>query len=190
MQDTISQATPGDAEELLPLLLSAIGSIAFTLSGSTDERETEQALLSFMRSEGNRLSFSNTLVDRRGDAIAGMLICYPGTEASMLDRPIISTLEERYGKNSAAKLIPECLPGDFYLDSVAVAERFRGQGVAKGLLAAFEERGRACPGCSRLSLIVEPGNEGAAALYRSRGYGDDGQLPVSGTPYTRMIKPI
>lgn len=189
MTGIIGEAHPQDAGELLPLLLSAIGSIAYTLSGSRNQEETEAVLLDWMSKENNRLSFSNILVDRRDGCIAGMLICYSGSDAEKLDFPIKKRLEGLYGLQAANELVVECLPGDFYLDTVAVAERYRGQGVAKGLLAAFESRGKTSS-CKRLSLIVEPYNEKAASLYRSLGYREDGKLPVSGTLYTVMAKPL
>jgi ribosomal protein S18 acetylase RimI-like enzyme len=189
MTGIIGEARPQDADELLPMLLSAIGSIAYTLSGSTNQEETEAALREWIAKDNNRLSYSNMLVDRRDGRIAGMLICYSGSDAERLDEPIKKRLEELYGPQAAEQLVTECLPDDFYLDSVAVAEHYRGQGVAKGLLAAFEFRGKSS-GCKRLSLIVEPNNEKAASLYQRQGYREDGKLPVSGTLYTVMVKPL
>ncbi|MHA7964513.1 GNAT family N-acetyltransferase [Paenibacillus sp. CAU 1782] len=189
MNGVICEAHPQDAGELLPLLLSAIGSIAYTLSGSRNQKETEEVLRDWIARENNRLSYSNILVDRRDGEIAGMLVCYSGSDAARLDEPIKKRLAELYGAQAAEELVAECSPGDYYLDTVAVAEGYRGQGVAKGLLAAFESRGK-LSGCSRLSLIVEPYNEKATSLYRGLGYREDGKLPVSGTMYTIMVKPL
>ena len=106
-----------------------------------------------------------------------MLVCYSADKAIELDQPIRERLERLYGAEAAGALLPECLPGDFYLDSIAVDERYRGRGIAKGLMSAFEERGRE-EGFLRLSLIVEQYNEGAYALYRCLGFVDDGILSL------------
>ncbi|MDQ6420356.1 GNAT family N-acetyltransferase [Paenibacillus sp. LHD-117] len=185
----IDSALKSDADKLMPLLLSAIGSIAHTLSGTSEDSETWDVLLGYIGQERNRISYGNIIVDRRDGGIAGMLICYPGDEAIELDRPIRERLERNYGAEAAGALVPECKPGDFYLDAVAVDERYRGQGIAKALIAAFEERGKA-GGFRRLSLIVEQYNEGAYALYRKLGFVDDGLWIVSGGTYIRMIKEL
>ncbi|GBG06762.1 N-acetyltransferase [Paenibacillus agaridevorans] len=185
----IDSATVKDADALLPLLLSAIGPIAHTLSGTTDDVETWDVLRDFLSSEHNRLSFRNILVERRDGAVAGMLIAYSGDAAEELDRPIRERLESLHGEEAASAVVTECKPGDYYLDSIAVDERFQGQGIAKSLIAAFEERGRS-QGYDKLSLIVEPYNEGAYALYRKLGYKDDGLWQVSDGAYKRMIKQL
>ncbi|MFD0588561.1 GNAT family N-acetyltransferase [Paenibacillus sp. GCM10027627] len=183
----IEQATPQDVNEVMPLLLSAIGSIAHTLSGSVDDEETWRVLSGYYAEQGNRLSYRNVLVDRREGAIAGMLICYSGDEAEGLDRPIRDRLTALYGEDTANQLVPECKPGDFYLDSVAVDERFQGRGIAKELIAAFESRGRA-GGFAKLSLIVEEYNDKARSIYTKLGFEEDGLLQISGGTYTRMVK--
>lgn len=183
----IDKAMPQDAEQMMPLMLSAIGSIAYTLSGTTDEAETWRILANAVREEQNRLSYRNIIVDRRDGLISGMLICYAGDEAERLDHPIRTRLEREHGPEAAKALVPECRPGDFYLDTVAVDERYQGQGIAKALIGVFEQRGIEA-GCSRLSLIVEQYNDRAYALYKRMGYKEDGVLELSGHSYIRMIK--
>lgn len=171
----------------MPLMLSAIDTIAYTLSGTRDDVETWRILADAVRKEDNRLSYRNIIVDRRDGAIAGMLICYAGDEAERLDQPIRERLARNYGPEAAEALVPECQPGDFYLDSVAVDERYQGQGIAKALIGAFEQKGTQ-ERCARLSLIVEQYNDRARALYEKLGYREDGELHVGGALYTRMIK--
>ncbi|REK75708.1 GNAT family N-acetyltransferase [Paenibacillus paeoniae] len=185
----IDQAKPQDADIIMPLMLSAIDSIAYTLSGTRDDAETWRILAEAIRQEGNRLSYRNIIVDRRDGGIAGVLICYAGDEAERLDHPIRERLARDYGPEAAKALVPECQPGDFYLDAVAVDERYQGQGIAKALISAFEQRGIEA-GCARLSLIVEQYNDRARALYKKLGFREDGLLDVSGGSYTRMIKLI
>lgn len=178
-----------DADELLPLLVSAIGNIAYALSGTTDDAETWDILRGYVTREHNRLSYRHIIVERRDGAVAGMLIAYPGDKADELDVEIRERLLRVHGAAAAAKVVTECKPGDYYLDSIAVDERFRGQGIAKALIAEFEKRGRA-EGFRRLSLIVEPYNDGAYALYRKLGFVDDGLWSVSDGAYRRMIKKL
>lgn len=55
------------------------------------------------------------------------------------------------------------------LYSIAVADRARGRGIAKALLAAVETAARA-RGCRRLRLEVRQDNAAAIALYERSGY--------------------
>lgn len=185
----IQHATKEDVNEVMPLLLSAIGNIAYTLTGAQDEEEARTILANFFVQDNNRISYRNVLVDRRDGIVAGMLLSYAGDSAAELDRPIIMRLEKLYGKEASKDLVVEAKAGDFYLDSIAVDEGYRGQGIAQSLIAAFEEQG-SIHGCLRLSLIVDPDNKQAESLYRKLGYLEDGRIMVSGVSYIRMIKPI
>ncbi|GKU75924.1 GNAT family N-acetyltransferase [Paenibacillus sp. L3-i20] len=183
----IEMAKREDVNEVLPLLLSAIGSIAYTLTGTNEDDETWQVLSDYYLQENNRISYRNIIVDRRDGVIAGMLIAYLGDEAEQLDKPIKDRLKHLYGEASAAKIVKECQEGDYYLDAVAVDERYRGQGIASNLITAFEERGKSL-GCKQLSLIVESYNTRAYSLYSRLGYIADGNITVSDGIYSRMVK--
>jgi ribosomal protein S18 acetylase RimI-like enzyme len=180
----IEQATRDDVNEVLPLLLAAIGTIAHSLAGTEEREEASAILRDFYGQEHNRLSYRHVLLYRSGGEIAGMLLSYPGDEAAELDRP----LAERPGRSAAAgDITPEARPGEYYLDSLAVGAAFQGQGIAKALIHAFEQRGLKA-GYNQLALIVEQGNDRAYSLYTRLGYTHDGELEVSGSRYLRMIK--
>ena len=185
----IQFASKQDADDILPLLLSAIGNIAFTLSGTEDPDETYRTLKHFYLREDNRLSYNNVLVCRKDDKAAGMLLCYAGDVAAALDYPIAAYLSEIGAEKQKQQLVTEARPGDFYLDSIAVKANMQGRGVARELMSAFEQIGSERQ-FARLSLIVEPGNERAYNLYKKQGYQEDDHMIVSGKTYIRMIKPL
>ncbi len=58
----IRPAVPDDAPKAVPLILEAIGSIAFVLTATTDRKEAGFILDQFFRQEGNRVSYQNVLV--------------------------------------------------------------------------------------------------------------------------------
>lgn len=171
----------------MPLLLAAIGNIAYTLSGTEDSEEVYRTLKRFYLLEDNRLSYKHVLVSKEAGQVAGMLLCYAGDRAALLDQPIAHYLDEIGASQQKEALVTEALPGDFYLDSIAVDRNMQGRGIAKELMAAFEKIG-----CQqqfdRLSLLVEPTNGRAYELYKKQGYQDDGTMQVSGKSYIRMIK--
>jgi ribosomal protein S18 acetylase RimI-like enzyme len=73
---------------------------------------------------------------------------------------------------------------DFYVLSLAVHRRFRGQGIASALMDSLEERAVA-EGSDRLSLHVSARNEGAIRLYRRRG-----MSVVSRWPSLTFVSPV
>lgn len=183
----IQPALKEEVHEVLPLLLAAIGDISNTLAGTDDETEVRRILADFYMQEGNRISYRNVLVDKRDDCIAGMLISYGGDDAEMLDRPFVTRIGRENGLKKGDVIALEAKAGEFYLDSIAVDERYQGQGIAKALMSAFEQRGGE-QGYSKVSLIVEPDNTRAYSLYQKQNYTEDGFIVVSGTSYIRMVK--
>ncbi|OMF38714.1 hypothetical protein BK133_00445 [Paenibacillus sp. FSL H8-0548] len=183
----IEPARKEDVQEILPLLLAAIGHIAYTLAGTEDQSEMEQILADFYMREDNRISYKHVIVDRREDGIAGMLLSYGGDHAAALDLPFVNRNGRDKGVYADERIAVEAQEGDYYLDSIAVAARYRGQGIATALIEAFGQKGM-LGGCKRLSLIVEPDNEKAYSLYRRLNFTEDGSITVSGSRYIRMVK--
>lgn len=183
----IGPAGKEDVREVMPLLLAAIGEIAYTLAGCEDKAEAERILADFYIQESNRISYKHVLVDRREDGIAGMLLSYAGDGAAALDAPFVTRPGRHAGPRAGEMITVEAEEGEYYLDAIAVNERFQGQGIAKALIGAFEQKGIE-EGYSKLSLIVEPDNTRAYALYKKLNYLEDGSIQVSGSRYIRMVK--
>lgn len=57
-----------------------------------------------------------------------------------------------------------------YVQRLATAPRWRGQGVAAGLLAELERRLRGW-GCEKVTLLIEPDNADVTGFYERSGYG-------------------
>ncbi|RKN84451.1 GNAT family N-acetyltransferase [Paenibacillus ginsengarvi] len=184
----IRPATAADVDEVIPLLYSAIGSIAYSLAGTTDHEEAMRILSDFYRKKGNRISYEQIIVEERDGRLAGILVSYDGGRADELDAPFVERVRSEYGRTDYT-IAKETQPNEYYLDSVAVSDEFQGQGIGKLLMQAFEEKGKA-EGHSRLSLIVEEENDRAYRLYVKMGYQEDGTLEVSGSLYRRMVKLI
>jgi len=82
--------------------------------------------------------------------------------------------------------------GDYYLLSIAVDEKSRGEGIGSVLIEAIEKRARA-NGSARLALDVAAKNEGARRLYERHGMEVDSEWPrASFLPavFMRMAKEL
>ena len=93
---------------------------------------------------------------------------------------------------------PECLPGEFYLDSMAILPEYRrltfeysGSTDRIGHLLMLDgiEAGRR-KGLPRISLIVDKTKPRLNAYYAALGFRPDGEILFFGHLYDRMVKDI
>ena len=98
----------------------------------------------------------------------------PGELASMLGQGLVLVEEEAVGEITGSVL------GTFdgmrgWVRRLATRPDRRGRGIATGLLAELERRLRTA-GCSKVNLLIEPGNAGVASFYARLGYRQDDLL--------------
>ncbi|GFN32841.1 GNAT family N-acetyltransferase [Paenibacillus xylaniclasticus] len=184
----LRKATNEDALPVAQLIYEAIHDIAFQLTGETTKEQAITALAELFRQPGNRFSAKQVVVAEEGGLIAGMILCYHGSEADKLDAPIVAQLRKRKG-NSDLVIDKEADEDEYYIDSIAVFPQFRGRGIAKALLQAAEEAAAAC-GWRKIALNVEYGNDRAARLYRAFGYTPDKTITINGSSFYHMVKLI
>ncbi|EFM08417.1 GCN5-related N-acetyltransferase [Paenibacillus curdlanolyticus YK9] len=184
----IRAAEAGDAEAVAQLIYEAIDDIAFQLTGEETEERATKGLRELFLQPGNRFSSGQVLVAVHEGAVAGMILCYYGSEAEALDAPIKERL--RIVRGDAQPIIDkEADEDEYYIDSIAVFPAYRGLGIAKALLHAAEEAGITL-GYQRIALNVEYENERAHRLYRSLGYVQDKDVSINGHAYRHMAKPL
>jgi ribosomal protein S18 acetylase RimI-like enzyme len=89
------------------------------------------------------------------------------------------------------RILDTVADGHYYLQSVAVDEEARGQGIGSTLIETFEDRARLA-GATHLSLDVSATNESAMRLYERRGMTVVSQWPkrlaIPGFRLLRMTK--
>ena len=159
----IRQAVPDDAAIAVPLILGAIGHIAFVLSGTSDGPETTSILTDFFRQEDNRLSYQNTLVLEEDGVVVGLINLYDGSQARELDAPID-------------------------LDTLSVSPGCQRKGYGSKLIEAGCNRARSL-GHQRMALLVET-DAAAKRLYERLGFQADGTKCLAGEEYFHMVKSL
>lgn len=84
----------------------------------------------------------------------------------------------------AENMVAETLPGEYYLDSLAVMPSYRGRGVARQLL---ESGIRQAEALRRPAILAcSPQNTGAKRLYEKLGFRATYTYIIFGHPYIRM----
>ncbi len=178
----IRPAAAFDAAFAVPLVQQTIGRVGLALTGADSDTGAARAMLGFFPLRGNRLSYQNVLIAARGPEPLGLLLAYPGADAHALDDPF----RERLASLGLPEQVEsEGTPGELYVDTLAVTEAARGQGVGAALLAAAAGQARA-RGLDRVGLLVEDGNR-AATLYARMGFRPAGTRTLAGGTYTHMV---
>lgn len=72
----IRQAVASDALKAVPLIMQAIGHIAFVLTGTTDSQEAAFILSDFFGQEDTRVSYQKALLIEEEGELVGVAIFY------------------------------------------------------------------------------------------------------------------
>jgi ribosomal protein S18 acetylase RimI-like enzyme len=191
----IRPAVPDDAPKAVPLIVQAIGAIAFVLTGTTDPEEARNILERFFRQEGNRVSYQNALVleDPEADVdrtstVVGVALAYDGWVARALDEPLEQAIIQKSG-HSDYRIPTEAEPSEFYLDTVSIDPKCQGRGFGRDLIEASCEQARKL-GHDRIGLLVDLGNPGAKRLYERLKFQVVGRKQIAGDEYFHMIRDL
>ena len=182
----IKNAQKQDAKICIKLLNLAMEDIAYKLSGYDDPVKSDEILEKFFESETNRLSYKNVYVYKRDDVIIAAMCAYFGGDAAQLDSEISQHLKA-LGKD--AQIEKECFDDEFYIDSIAVDEKFRRQGLAKELILHSFARAKEL-GHKKVSLIVDINKPKVRKFYESLGFKFNTKKIINLHEYDHMIKEI
>ena len=183
----IRAAKPTDAAVCVPIIISTIGSIAHTLSGSNNEQTTLQVLTHFFGQPNNRISYQNCWVILEQGNVVGVLVAYHGTQATALDQPYIAHIFATTGKQ--AIITKEAQDDEYYLDTIGILPTHQGKGYGTALIDAFEQQATQL-GYHKLALLVDKENHAAYKLYQRLGYTANSDLAVAGHWFWHLIKKI
>lgn len=182
----IKNAQKQDAKVCIKLLNLAMEDIVYKLSGYDDPVKSDEILEKFFKSETNRLSYKNVYVYKRNEQIIAAMCAYFGGDAWQFDREISQHLKA-LGKDTEVE--KECFDDEFYIDSIAVDEKFRGQGFAKELILHSFAKAKEL-GHKKVSLIVDVNKPKVRKFYESLGFKFNTKKIINLHEYDHMIKEI
>jgi ribosomal protein S18 acetylase RimI-like enzyme len=184
----IRQAVRSDAGKAVPLIVQAIGHLAFVLTGTNDLQEAASVLNDFFGQEDNRISYQNALVMEVEGELVGVAILYDGARARELDVPLESAAARKSG-NSDYSIPTEPEVSEFYLDTLSVSPRYRGKGYGLKLIEAGCDRTGKL-GHLRMALLVEIDKAAAKRLYERAGFRADYTKRIAGQEYFHMVRSL
>lgn len=135
------------------------------------------------RREDVLYSWRNTLIAEADGTALGMVTAYDGRYYRGWREMTLSLVREHLGVEFPG-MEDEAVPGEYYVDSLAVLPAFRGRGVGRALLQRAITQGHELG--LKVTLAVEYDNDRAQHLYRSLGFAPDGNLFIFGHDYQKM----
>ncbi|MCQ2271037.1 MAG: GNAT family N-acetyltransferase [Bacteroidales bacterium] len=166
--------------------------VAWTIVTAVGISQADEALLKQVATICSRedvlYSWINCIIAEFDGHAAGGLCCYDGKRYQEMRRITFPIIAQHTGKDFS-EMDLETVPGEYYLDSMAVLPEYRHRGVATALLNEGI-RQAAELGINRASMIVSLENPAAQRLYESLGFRHKGDLSAFGEPYRKMIMEI
>lgn len=160
------------------LLADTMAGFGVEVLGVGDEALELRALAQWFTEDGNRFSHQYAHVARWEGELAGLVLCFPGSDAMRLSLACGRSVMKLYSVQNLVKLIwrgmvlghtREAEKDEFLVAHVAVFEQFRRKGIASALLNQAVALARES-GLNRLALDVEIGNLPAIECYQRFGF--------------------
>lgn len=187
----IKKADLGEQYEVVELIKLAIGDMTLAYTGYEEEDKVDEALKGLYAHENSRFSYHNVHVAFSQNKIVGQITAYPASRIPELnlsfERFYNPTVAEREHKLKALLESREGFDGEYYIDSLAVFEPYRGLGIAHRLIEEVEVTAGSA-GFDKLSLLVDLDNEKAEKLYEKLAFKTDKYVEILGHPYKHMVK--
>lgn len=182
-----------DGADVAKLILVILKDMELDFLAEFGEEKTLDAIATCFEDPTYRFGYARGLVEEIDGTIAGAVFGYPADKEAIIDRPLKKYLHSQ-GIEEDTQMFSdtEAFPNEWYLDSIAVDEKFRGQGIGAKLLTAVD-RLAMHEGEGVIGLNVDKANPNAKRLYLREGFADAGEIMISGHMYDHMqrkVKPI
>lgn len=190
MEYTVRQATPQDARFIADAIVMAVGDeITRSFAGKDHTVQDVKELFTHLaQMDNSQYSYKNTLVATTpADEVMGLIISYDGALLHPLRKIFISAAKDELDYD-LVNLADETSDDEVYLDTLAVYDKFRGNGIASALINAAIERAK--PLNKPVGLLVDKSNNRARRLYESLGFRQVDERPFAGEMMDHLQKEL
>ncbi len=185
----IRKVEKDEIPELYPYVYEIFSDMELPVLDEISNEFLEEIVVDAMHSPRYRYGYENAWVCERKGRIAGVFFGYSSKWENLVDGPLqVSMLKHGLAIDAIAQE-NECLPGEWYLDTLVTNPKFRRQGVAREMLNAASQIALK-EGHQTLTLNCDIDNLPAYSLYRKMGYEQQTQIVLSGHIYWYMSKDL
>jgi ribosomal protein S18 acetylase RimI-like enzyme len=187
-KDMIRFAQKEDRFAMAKLVLVILKDMELPFVHEIGEEKTLEILAEAMLEPEYRYGYTRGLVNEIDGEVAGVAFGYPDKDEPTIDAPLTKILEAA-GLDKELKLFvdPETFPNEWYLDTICVDAKFRGQGIGSALLEALPKIAQR-DGYTTIGLSVDKANPQAKRLYERQGFKVIAEREISGHLYDHMQK--
>jgi ribosomal protein S18 acetylase RimI-like enzyme len=166
-----------DTELIVGYVLQAgDGLFESLLDGVVPGVGAKQFLRLAVKDEASPLNYGNAILAEGENQVVGFALSYPATLYGM--HPVLQSLLPRARLDPLAALFESKVADSWYLNSLVVADAFRGKGLARLLVGCCGDLALEA-GQRQLSLHVWSDNSAAIGLYRDLGFSEVERVQVS-----------
>lgn len=182
-------ALPSQASAIASLIMEAMSDECCLYFAGTHGLERFHAMMTtLVARQHTQYSYENTLVALHDNEVAGVCVAYNGALLHSLRRAFVEAARE-WLEGDFGQMTDETGPGELYVDSLAVAEKYRHRGIATALLDAMDHRARR-EQLPAVGLLVDEGNHKARRFYSAIGFREVGVNTWGGHPMLHLQRKV
>ncbi|HIY92188.1 GNAT family N-acetyltransferase [Companilactobacillus sp. HBUAS56275] len=174
-----------DADQILPILFQIFDEMELDVFKEVGDEKMAQVIKEGFFQPGYRYGLDNILVNEIDGKVVAIMVGYPESLEDGIDEPLIKIMHKYGIKEKNLFGDKEAWPGEWYLDSFAVAPAYQNKGIGTETMEHFiqvmRDRGEKI-----LSLNVDVNNEPAKHVYTKTGFKKVGQLYIGSHLYDHM----
>ena len=184
----IRKSTPADAKEVVPLIDIVFEEMEIPQLMKLPKSVTYPVFEKAFLLPDYRYGYPQTYVADIDGHIKGILVGYPHEKEAHID-DAFKPLQASFGMGPEEDFFTdqESYPGEWYLDTFAVAEDAQGQGIGTQLITSVMPL-LAAAGEKVISLNVDQANPRAQKLYERLGFKKNGELMIGSHRYNHMVR--
>lgn len=187
----ITTAKPTQASQIAKLIMEAMNHECCQYFAGEHHTlaDFHRVLTELVGADNSQYSYRNALVALTADEkVAGVCVSYDGACLIELRKAFLKACKENFNQDFS-DMPEETSAGELYIDSIAVDEGYRGQGLAKQLLQATIDKARDM-NINSVGLLVDKGNPQAERLYHAVGFRYENDNMWGGHPMKHLVYTI
>lgn len=186
----IRPAQPADFAQVFPIINQIFEDMDLDVIKNLPEGQFYQLLAKGWQQPEYHYSYARTVVEEQDGQIRGILNSYSWQDEPVIDQAITKFYQE-FNLPDDLEFFPdvETRQDEWYLDSLAVAPQFQGQGVGGSLLDFAPQIARD-HGHKKISLNVDQANPNAQRLYERKGFVKTEELMIGKHHYNHLVKDL
>lgn len=187
----ITTAKPTQASQIAKLIMEAMNHECCQYFAGEHHTlaDFHRVLTELVGADNSQYSYRNALVALTADEkVVGVCVSYDGACLIELRKAFLKACKENFNQDFS-DMPEETSAGELYIDSIAVDEGYRGQGLAKQLLQATIDKARDM-NINSVGLLVDKGNPQAEQLYHAVGFRYENDNMWGGHPMKHLVYTI